>query len=102
MKKDDEIPCIRKEHKFDYSTESPSIFGRSSIQLKYSRYQRKLSPWNTMVDEVRILKIPIVEEMKGITDYDNMGNNKFDYILLGVGSMAWSGGMYNCQPFCLY
>ncbi len=45
-----------------------------------------------MVDEVRLLKVPIIED----------DEEKFDLILLGMGSMAWSGGMYNCQPFCLY
>lgn len=90
-----------KEHSFDYTITStstkPSLFSDestkiSSIQLKYEKYQSPLSLWRTMVDEVRLLKVPIIED----------DEEKFDLILLGMGSMAWSGGMYNCQPFCLY
>ena len=89
---------IRKTHNFAYTIQ-PSIFGGSSIQLKYSPYQGNLSLWKTMVDELRIIKVP-----KGKIERSNQQNNgdNTDYILLGMGSMAWSGGMYNCQPFCLH
>ena len=93
FKGDKDVPY--KVHKFDYSI-APSIFGKSSIRLNYSSHQGLLSLWKTMVDEVRILKFPRVD--------NNIEESKeqFDIILLGVGSMAWSGGMYNSQPFCLY
>jgi hypothetical protein len=84
---------MKKVHNFDYSLSS-SIFGRSSIKLDYSRHQGQLSLWKTMVDEVRVLKVP---NSSGETN-----DEKFDLILIGAGSMLWSGGMYNCQPFCLY
>ncbi len=90
---------IRKTHNFDYSITS-SILGRSSIQLKYSPYQGNLSLWKTMVDELRIIEIPKVE--KDSDSSNDQGVERSDYILLGMGSMGWSGGMYNCQPFCLY
>lgn len=50
-----------------------------------------------MVDEVRLLKVPIMEDNE-----IKQSEEQFDLILLGMGSMAWSGGMHNCQPFCLY
>lgn len=86
-----EQTSIRKTHKFDYSIES-SFFGRSSIRLNYSPYQGNLSLWKTMVDEVRVVEVPNRSE----------GEDHRDIILLGMGSMGWSGGMYNSSPFCLY
>jgi hypothetical protein len=85
---------MKKVHNFDYSISS-SIFGNSSIRLEYARHQGLTSLWKAMVDEVRVIKVPIIDEA-------NEGEKKFDLILLGAGSMAWSGGMYNCQPFCLH
>jgi hypothetical protein len=86
---------MEKVHNFDYAASSPSIFGNTSIQLNYSRHQGIFSLWKTMVDEVRILEIP--SPRKQLSN----GTEQSDFILLGVGSMAWSGGMYNCQPFVL-
>jgi hypothetical protein len=63
--------------------------GDSTILLDYSRNQNILSPWKTMKDEIRILR------------RDNINGENDIAILLGVGSMAWSGGFLNCQPFCL-
>ena len=76
------------EHLFQY-TLCPSRFlndGSKSILLKYSEYQGLFSLWKTMEDEVRILKPPT----KGC-----------DVILIGLGSMGWSGGFWNGAPFCL-
>ncbi len=91
---------ITNVHKFDYSIE-PSIFGKSSIRLNYSRHQGMFSLWKTMVDEVRLLKVPRVQ-VQAVDKGGGEIEEKFDVILLGIGSMAWSGGMYNGQPFCLY
>ena len=72
------------EHSFDFSIASSKIVpNEQSIQLRYSKYQSPFSLWKTMVDEVRIIP----------------GN---DDVLIGFGSMAWSGGMLNSAPFCLW
>jgi len=80
---------IFNNHNFDYCLKA-STFGRQSIGLCYAKYQSLLSPWKTMKDEVRVLRMPSSE-----TTNENGG------ILIGVGWMAWSGGSLNCQPFCL-
>jgi len=77
---------ITKNHNFDYSLQA-SVFGNQSIRLKYAKHQSLLSPWKTMNDEVRMLRIP--------------SSNKDDGILIGLGWMAWSGGSLNSAPFCL-
>ena len=77
------------QHKFDYST-SPSFFGGQGLVLKYKEYQGVLSPWRTMEDEVRVFR----PRSKG-------GGRQDACILLGMGSIAWSGGYFNSQPFCL-
>lgn len=48
-----------------------------------------------MVDEIRVLKIPTAEGKKGEKEH-------YDIVLLGLGRMAWSGGMVNSAPFCLF
>ncbi len=53
-----------------------------------------------MIDEVRVIEIPNQNAYEG-KGTQNITNQK-EYIILGMGSMAWSGGMYNCQPFCLH
>jgi len=69
-------------HEFDFVLQESKIQkGTQSVCLKYSKYQFPLSPWHTMTDEVRCLP----------------GN-----VLIGFGAMAWSGGMLNSAPFCLY
>ncbi len=73
---------IEMEHSFDFSIQESRIkSGTSSVFLDYSKYQFPLSPWRTMKDEVRCLPCGV---------------------LIGFGSMAWSGGMMNSAPFCLY
>lgn len=74
---------VDKAHEFDLEIQESRIKGgTSSIYLDYSNYQSPLSPWRTMTDEVRCLP---------------SGD-----VLLGFGAMAWSGGMLNAAPFCLY
>ena len=76
---------VETEHLFDYSI-SPSRFGGKSLVLKYENHQGMLSPWKSMVDEVRVLR-PLSDDG--------------DIVVIGMGSMAWSGSYFNSQPFCL-
>jgi hypothetical protein len=72
------------EHSFDYAVEPSKILPEEeSIRLRYSNYQSPISLWKTMVDEVRLLP--------GTDD-----------VLIGMGSVAWGGGMLNASPFCLW
>lgn len=74
---------IDKEHSFDFSIQNSKIKpDTSSVCLDYSNLQFPLSLWRTMTDEVRCLPAGDV--------------------LIGFGAMAWSGGMLNSAPFCLY
>lgn len=79
---------IQNAHKFEYYKSKSKLKG-NGILLDYSRHQNMLSPWKTMKDEIRVLRRSDINGKNDIT------------ILLGVGSMAWSGGFLNCQPFCL-
>lgn len=51
--------------------------------LHHQRKHRSII-WNTMKDEIRVVP----------------GTN--NTILIGLGSLQWSGGMINAAPFCLY
>jgi len=92
----DDLEKIEREHKFQYSLEPSRLNANSpSLTLKYSKYQGKLSLWNSMRDELRVLRLPQQEGKKG------------GGIMIGMGCMAWSGafwrdGMMNCSPFCLW
>ena len=105
---------IELEHSFAISIEPSSIRRRrrdtvdksmvdddndskKSIMLNYSPYQSILSPWKTMVDELRVLKPPPDTS----TRKDLNGDKDKRGILLCVGSMAWSGGYWNGTPFLL-
>jgi hypothetical protein len=88
-----------KEHCFDYD------YGNSLLSpydqcviIRYSGYQGCFSLWKSMLDEVRML--PTVLKV----DPNPSKNSKaVDYeVLLGIGSMTWSGGALNGSPFCLY
>lgn len=68
---------------FDVSVEESFLQADTpSIRLTYSKYQPPVSLWKTMIDEVRFVP----------------GTND---VLIGFGSMAWSGGFANGAPFCL-
>jgi hypothetical protein len=91
-----------REHRFDISLERSRLVPAAatehhqplSIVLRYGPYQRNpLSPWKTMRDEIRV-----VSATAGSDD----GQHQQQILLLGMGCMAWSGGMLNCSPFCLY
>lgn len=80
---------IDTEHKFDVKVSQSRLRGEGCL-LDYSSYQEKFSPWKTMVDEVRVLRC---------NSHDDESD---DYsILLGMGSLGWSGAFLNSQPFCL-
>jgi len=73
------------DQRFDFSLEE-SLVGSTgpAVLTRYSKYQRNLSPWKHMVDELRV-----------VPDCDGE-------LLVGLGSLGWSGGGLNAQPFCLY
>jgi hypothetical protein len=72
------------EHSFDFSIQESGLqSGKQAVRLRYSEYQSPLSLWKTMVDEVRFLP--------GDTE-----------VMIGLGAMAWSGGMLNSSPFILW
>lgn len=72
------------ERNFFISVAPSVLFQGDVVLLEYSKDHGFLSLWRSMKDEIRILP-------------GSNGN-----ILVGLGCMAWSGGMLNCQPFCLY
>ena len=76
---------IETEHGFEYTIQQSKILptGQESIQLKYSKYHLPISMFYTMMDELRLVP-------------------GHDDVLIGMGCMGWSGGMLNCQPFCLW
>lgn len=75
------------DHSFDLELADSRLHpGQPSIVVTYKPYQGPLSLWKSMVDELRILPC----------------NSATHDILIGMGSMGWSGGVLNCSPFCLY
>jgi len=80
---------VDQEHKFDVKLSQSKLRGEGCL-LDYSLYQEKYSPWKTMVDEVRVLRCNPHDD--GRDDCS---------ILLGMGSLGWSGAFLNSQPFCL-
>jgi hypothetical protein len=79
-------PVIQHRHLFLYSLE-PSLIDKSSLSLTLDyRPFSKFSLWTTMRDELRLLPLPQ-------SDYD---------IMIGMGSMGWSGGHLNSSPFVLW
>lgn len=86
---DDDQDVVVKRHSFDYEIASSALDARPCLRLTYAPYQKLSSPWKTMVDELRIVEV-FDDETKSTTP-----------ILLGMGSMAWSGGVWNAAPFLL-
>lgn len=82
-----------QNHKFDYKiSPSPFFKGNKSLELIYKNHQANpLSLWKSMKDELRVVKAIRDEKLAKTT-----------ILLLGMGSMKWSGGMYNAAPFCLW
>ena len=83
---DDDDKKLMYNHNFDWKVKESAFFDGETLSLDYSNYQSTLSPWKSMKDEVRVL---------GKTKDGKL-------IMIGMGSMAWSGGMLNASPFCLF
>lgn len=97
-----------ERHLFDYSQSTSRLQPhKQSIILDYQRYQHFLSPWKTMKDEIRVLKpttsnnSPRKSERKMKNMHHDIQHHQEPAIMIGFGSMGWSGGKWNCQPFCL-
>lgn len=94
-----------KEHCFEYRIDTSRLHPHeSSICLDYTNHQGIFSLWKGMKDEIRVLptESPLSSlSSSSTTDQISSNNNKYD-VLIGLGSMNWSGGIYNCSPFCLY
>jgi len=109
------------KHDFDYSLQKSKFVNdeTKSICLKYSKYQSSIftSLWYTMTDELRYITLPITTTTTTTDtvalDNDNDNDNDTERrrrsrrcinknILIGLGSMSWSGGILNCSPFVLW
>jgi hypothetical protein len=78
---------MERQHTFEYGLDNSRLdSSRKSIVLQYSNHQGPLSLWKTMSDELRIIRIPGEDSI----------------LMIGFGSMAWSGGHWNASPFCLW
>ena len=99
-KKDKEsTPVLQHRHAFDVSVQPSRL--RPDLQSIQLRYHRRRCPkittthhlsfllWTTMVDELRI--VPVQEHEDASVE-----------VLLGLGSLAWSGGVWNASPFVLW
>lgn len=76
---------VEKRHEFDFEIQESKLApGSRSVRLVYNKYHRFLSPWHTMSDELRLVSAAETD------------------VLIGMGCMAWSGGMLNASPFCLW
>jgi hypothetical protein len=76
---------IDQEHSFDYGIQPSALISEeTSVMLVYNKYQSPASLWYTMKDEIRLIP------------------HANGQILVGLGCMAWSGGMLNGSPFCLW
>jgi len=84
------VGSISRSREFDCAPETSAIDGRPALVLRYSRRHGNLSPWKSMVDELRVVRPP--DKEKGVQGA----------VLLGMGYMGWSGGALNNAPFCLY
>lgn len=85
---------VEKQHRFAYTLSPSKLDSRTSLVLQYGDYQRnKLSLWKSMMDELRMIEV-----------YDDRREDSSipkTRVLLGMGHMAWSGGVWNASPFML-
>ena len=112
IENDDDTNFFFNQHQFDYGIENSKIQpGTKSLFLKYNRYQSLsfLSPWYTMRDEIRVVPESFLRSILTLNSDEggdagsattNTTSTTTD-VLLGMGSMAWSGGALNSAPFCL-
>lgn len=74
------------QHEFQYAMKPSRLAPNVQVvALNYEHSQSYCSLWKTMRDELRVVPIQ-----------DNQ------FLVLGLGYMAWSGGVWNASPFCLY
>jgi hypothetical protein len=95
--------CDHLLHSFDVSYEATrfpisapanATANDKSIMLRYRRHQPGWwSPWSSMVDELRVVPSP--------GDASRRDMAAVPELLLGFGSVGWSGGIYNAAPFLL-
>lgn len=97
---------IEMEHEFEYSIRPSYLSDQTNvIGLDYTKSQSRISLWKSMVDEIRIVDVQALRtKVCGGCDGPQQPQEPDQQyqILLGLGSMAWSGGMLNASPFCLY
>ena len=102
---------IFQKHDFDYSVKKSKFVKHndeteSSICLNYSNYQSSpyTSLWYTMTDELRYITVPTTTTTTGDKEEDGEERSSCinKNILIGLGSMSWSGGYLNCSPFVLW
>lgn len=90
-------PSGFRRHVFEYEITKSDLLpgeGSESLKLDYSKHQSfPTSIWGSMRDELRVVELPLDSNSKN-------GEDK-DLVLIGMGSMAWSGGPLNCSPFLL-
>lgn len=96
---------IEEEHQFDTNVEASRLFSihttenddnsNQSVVIRYNKYQSFFSLWKTMIDEVRVLKYFDDSTLSN-------GDENAIEVMIGFGCMAWSGGVLNSSPFCLY
>ena len=76
-----------QQHSFSYNIGQSRLHpNKNSIRLDYSHDQAPWSLWKTMTDELRLVAVL----------------NDGGEVWIGMGCMAWSGGVWNSSPFCLY
>ncbi|OEU12924.1 hypothetical protein FRACYDRAFT_244198 [Fragilariopsis cylindrus CCMP1102] len=89
-----------KKSKFVKHNDETETESKSSICLNYSNYQSSpyTSLWYTMTDELRYITVPTNGDKEDGERSSCINKN----ILIGLGSMSWSGGYLNCSPFVLW
>ena len=113
--KDNAAPVVFTKHDFEYCLQESALGltavppsrtnsnintntntnSNTSLCLKYTNYQAPLSLWYTMQDELRIVTLPKTVLASNETQQQQQ-------VLLGIGYMAWSGGIWNASPFVLW
>lgn len=110
MKKEGDVPHIYQNEfafahapsrllRFERPDES-ALTGSSCVVLDYSPHQPWLSLWKSMRDEIRMVPLPSLL-LSSSSSKEGGGGGELQ-LLIGLGAMAWSGGVRNSAPFCLW
>lgn len=104
--KDKAAPVVFTKHDFEYCLRESALGlttgntnSNTSLCLKYTNHQAPLSLWYTMQDELRIVTLPKTVLASTLS---NEAQQQQQQVLLGIGYMAWSGGIWNASPFVLW